>query len=190
VIFDGDNYSAEWHAEARRRGLPMYQDSVEAFAVLKAKKNSDLFRKYGVLNKAEVDSRTHIAVEKYVKQLGIEAETMVSMARTQILPAALRYEAQMGAAVAAAQAGGAGTPAQAGALKEFVGLVNELREATAELEQAAAQHDEDPLRHAQQIKREVKPAMSRLRAAVDTLETHVSADLWPLPTYRELLFLK
>ena len=190
VIFDGDNYSAEWHEEARRRGLPMYQDSVDAFAVLKAKKNSDLFRKYGVLNKAEVDSRTHIAVEKYVKQLGIEAETMISIARTQILPAALRYEGQMGGAVAAAQAGGAGTPAQTAALKEFVELINELREAIAELERAAAQHDEDPLRHAQQIKREVKPAMNRLRAAVDTLESHVSADLWPLPTYRELLFLK
>jgi glutamine synthetase len=168
----------------------MFRDSVDAFAVLRAKKNSDLFRKYGVLGRAEVESRTYIAVEKYVKQLGIEAEMMISIARTQILPAALRYEGQMGGAVAAAQAGGAGTPAQAAALKEFVGLVNELREAIAELEQAAAQHEEEPLRHAQQIKREVKPAMNRLRAAVDALETHVSADLWPLPTYRELLFLK
>jgi glutamine synthetase len=190
VIFDGDNYSAEWHEEARRRGLPMYQDSVEAFAVLKAKKNADLFRKYGVLSKAEVDSRTHVAVEKYIKQLGIEAETMISIARTQILPAALRYEGQMASAVAAIQGAGAGTPGQVTALKEFVGLVNELREAIGELERAAARHEEEPLRHAQQIKREVKPAMSRLRAAVDALETHVSADLWPLPTYRELLFLK
>ena len=68
----------------------MYQDSVEAFAVLKAKKNVDLFRKYGVLNKAEVDSRTHVAVEKYVKQLGIEAERRDLIARTQILPAVLQ----------------------------------------------------------------------------------------------------
>ena len=190
VIFDGDNYAAEWHEEARRRGLPMYQDSVEAFAILRAKKNSDIFRKYGVLSKAEVDSRTHIAVEKYVKQLGIEGEIMISIARTQILPAALRHEGQIASAVAATQGAGAGTPAQTAALKEFVGLVDELREAIGELEQAAAQHEEDPLRHAQQIKREVKPAMTRLRAAVDALESHVSADLWPLPTYRELLFLK
>jgi glutamine synthetase len=143
-----------------------------------------------VLNKAEVDSRTHIAIEKYVKQLGIEAETMISIARTQILPAALRYETQMAGAVAAIQAAGAGTPPQVAALKEFVGLVNELREAISELEHSAAHHEEEPLRHAQQIKREVKPAMNRLRAAVDALESHVSADLWPLPTYRELLFLK
>ncbi len=72
VIFDGDNYSEEWHTEAERRGLPNLKDSVEAFQVLKARKNSDLFKKYGVLNKSEYDSRIHIAIEKYVKQLGIE----------------------------------------------------------------------------------------------------------------------
>jgi glutamine synthetase len=190
VIFDGDNYSGEWHEEAQRRGLPMLRDSVDAFPILKAKKNADLFRRFGVLNRAEVESRMHIAVEKYVKQLGIEAEMMISIARTQVLPAALRHEAQLASAVAAAQAAGAGTPGQAGALKEFVGLVNELREATAELERVAAHHEDEPLRHAQQIKREVKPAMERVRAAADALETHVAADLWPLPTYRELLFLK
>ena len=168
----------------------MYQDSVEAFAVLRVRKNVDLFRKYGVLSKAEVDSRTHVAVEKYVKQLGIEAESMISIARTQILPAALRHEAQIAGAVAAIQGAGAGTPGQVVALKEFVGLVNELRDAIGELERAAARHEEEPLRHAHQIKREVKPAMGRLRDAVDALETHVSADLWPLPTYRDLLFLK
>ena len=190
VIFDGDNYSGEWHEEAQRRGLPMLRDSVEAFPILKAKKNADLFRRFGVLNRAEVESRMHIAVEKYVKQLGIEAEMMISIARTQVLPAALRHEAQLASAVGAAQAAGAGTPGQVGALKEFVGLVNELREGTTELERVAVHHEEEPLRHAQQIKREVKPAMERVRAAADALETHVAADLWPLPTYRELLFLK
>ena len=86
VIFDGDNYSEEWHAEADRRGLPNLKDSVEAFQVLRARKNGDLFKKYGVLNRSEYDRRIHIAIEKYVKQLGIEAETMVSIAKSQILP--------------------------------------------------------------------------------------------------------
>ena len=190
VIFDGDNYSPDWHEEAARRELPMLQDSVEAFPILKAKKNADLFRKYGVLNRAEVESRTHIAVEKYIKQLGIEAEMMISIARTQILPAALRHEGEVASTVTAAQAAGAGTPGQSAALKEFAEMVDELREAIAELERVGAHHEEDPLRHAQQIKREVKPAMERLRATVDALESHVAADLWPLPTYRELLFLK
>jgi len=190
VIFDGDNYSAEWHEEAARRGLPMLQDSVDAFPILRAKKNADLFRKYGVLNRAEVESRTHVVVEKYVKQLGIEAEMMISIARTQVLPAALRHQERVAGAVAAAQAAGAGSPPQVSALKEFVGMVNELREAIAELERVAAHYEDEPLRHAQQIKREVKPAMELVRAAADALESHVSADLWPLPTYRELLFLK
>ncbi len=87
VCFDGDGYSAEWHKEAARRGLPHLRDSVDAFPVLKAKKTSDLFRKYGVFTKAEVESRYHIAVEKYIKQLDIEAETMISMTKTMILPA-------------------------------------------------------------------------------------------------------
>jgi glutamine synthetase len=88
VIFGGDNYSAEWHDEAEARGLPHFRDSVEAFAVLRQKKIADLFKKYGVLSKAELDSRTHIAYEKYIKQIDIEAQTMISMARTMILPAA------------------------------------------------------------------------------------------------------
>ena len=100
VIFDGDNYSEEWHAEAGRRGLPNLKDSVEAFNVLKARKNVDLFRKYGVLGKAEYESRIHIGVEKYIKQLAIEAETMVSMARGLILPAALEHQRRMAEAVA------------------------------------------------------------------------------------------
>ncbi|HET7598713.1 MAG TPA: glutamine synthetase III [Gemmatimonadales bacterium] len=190
VIFDGDNYSAEWHAEATRRGLPILQDSVDAFPVLSSRKNVELFRRYGVLSKTEVESRTHIAIEKYVKQLGIEAETMVSIARTQILPAALLHQERVARAVSATEAAGVRAPDAQAALKEFVGLVGELRAATADLERAAGHHDDDPFRHAQHIKASVKPAMARLRTVVDALETLVSADLWPLPTYRELLFLK
>ena len=78
VIFGGDNYSAEWHDEAEQRGLPHFRDSVEAFAVLRQKKIADLFKKYGVLSKAELDSRTHIAYEKYIKQIDIEAQTMIT----------------------------------------------------------------------------------------------------------------
>ncbi|HEX5387578.1 MAG TPA: glutamine synthetase III [Gemmatimonadales bacterium] len=190
VIFDGDNYAPEWHEEAKRRGLPMLQDSVEAFPVLKAKKNADLFKKYGVLNRAEVESRVHVTVEKYVKQLVIEGETMVSIARTQILPAALAHQERLARAVAATEGAGVRTPDGQAALQSFVERVGELRNAAADLERALGEHHDDPMRHAQQIKASVKPAMARLRAVVDGLETVVSADLWPLPTYRELLFLK
>ena len=106
VIFDGDGYSSDWHAEAEKRGLPNYRDSVAAFPLLKAKKNVDLFRKYDVLSKAELDSRTHVVIEKWVKQLIIEAETMIGITRTHLLPAALRHQQQRGRGGARDRAGG------------------------------------------------------------------------------------
>ena len=121
VIFDGDNYSEEWHAEAERRGLPNLKDSVAAFGVLRDKKNAELFKKYGVLTQAEVDSRTHIAIEKYIKQLGIEAETMVSMAKNQILPAALQHQQRVAEAVAATKAAGVECADSVSALRELRG---------------------------------------------------------------------
>ena len=144
VIFDGDNYSEEWHAEADRRGLPNLKDSVEAFQVLRARKNSDLFKKYGVLNKSEYDSRIHIAIEKYVKQLGIEAETMVSIAKSQILPAALEHQRRTAEAVAATKAAGVEAADSTQALREFVELVTQFRARTAEVERLAAHHEADP----------------------------------------------
>jgi glutamine synthetase len=190
IIFDGDNYSEEWHAEAEQRGLPNLRDSVDAFAVLRDRKNADLFKRYGVLSQAELDSRTHIAVEKYIKQLGIEAETMVTMARNYFLPAALQHQQRIAEAVAATKAAGVEAADTAAALRSFVELVTRLRSATTAVEKASAHHATDPMRHARQISQELKPAMSELRAVVDTLETLVSADLWPVPTYRDLLFLK
>ena len=190
VIFDGDNYSEEWHAEAGRRGLPNLKDSVEAFAVLRTKKNGELFKKYGVLSPAEYESRTHIAVEKYIKQLAIEAETMVSIARGQVLPAALRHQQRIAEAVVATKAAGVDCADTVVSLRNFVELVTRLRNATGAVEQASAHHDADPMKHASQISRELKPAMAELRTTVDTMEPLVAADLWPLPTYRDLLFLK
>jgi glutamine synthetase len=190
VIFGGDNYSEEWHEEAERRGLPHLRDSVEAFAVMKQKKNADLFRKYAVLNKAELDSRVHIAYEKYVKQLDIEAQTMISMARQMILPAALQHQAEVAHAVSTTEAAGVKCADTHQALGEFVNLVSRFREALGRLEKVAGHHDADATKHAQWIKDKVKPAMAELRALADTMETHVESSLWPMPVYREMLFLK
>jgi glutamine synthetase len=190
VCFDGDGYSPEWHKEAARRGLPHLRDSVEAFPVLKAKKTVDLFKKYGVLTKAEVESRYHIAVEKYVKQLGIEAEMMTGMTRTMILPAAIRHQTMLANAVTATEGAGIDCDDTVKALEGFTGLVTTVRKALAAVESSASHEDADPLRHATHFRSKVRPAMATLREAVDELETHVAADLWPMPTYRELLFLK
>ena len=190
VVFDGDGYSPEWHKEAAKRGLSHLRDSVEAFPVLKAKKTVDLFKKYGVLTKAEVESRYHIAVEKWVKQLVIEAETMIALARTMILPAALRHQAELADAVNATEGAGVDCADTVKVLEGFVRLVSDAREALVKLEATAASDHGDPMAHAHHIKAKVRPAMAVLRTAVDALENHVAADLWPLPTYRELLFLK
>ncbi len=190
VLFGGDNYSPEWHKEAARRGLPVLSNSVDSFPALRAKKTVDLFKKYGVLSKSELESRTSIAVEKYVKQLTIEAETMVNMARTMILPAALRHQTVLAGATAATEGAGVKAPDARAALADFVPMVARCRKAVQGLEKAAAHHDEDPLRHARHIADKVRPAMMELRAAADELEAHVAADLWPLPSYRELLLLR
>ena len=190
VIFDGDGYSAEWPKEAKRRGLPIMQTSVDAFPILSSKKTVDLFKKYGVLTKPEVESRAHIAIEKYVKQLQIEAETMVSMARGMFLPAALQHQTLLAETVAATDAAGVEVEDTRKALQDFVGMVTRLRKAIAGVEKSLTHHDGDVMKHARQINDEVRPAMDELRSVVDALELNVQADLWPLPTYREMLFLK
>jgi glutamine synthetase len=190
VMFMGDGYSQEWHDEAARRGLPILKDSVEAFPVLKSKKTAELFKAYGVLNKAEVESRYQIAVEKYVKQILIEAETMGHMARTQILPAALKHQSLLADAVSKTMDAGVQAPEQKAALERFVGYANSLREAISGLEAAMHVHGDDVLAEAVHMKTKLIPAMQQVRAAADHLETVVTAEFWPLPTYREMLFLK
>ncbi|MGH7592580.1 MAG: glutamine synthetase type III, partial [Gemmatimonadales bacterium] len=190
VCFDGDGYSPDWHKEAARRGLPHLRDSVEAFPVLKAKKTVDLFKKYGVLTRAEVESRYHIAVEKYVKQLDIEAEMMIAMTRTMIVPAAIRHQTLLATAVTATEGAGIDCDDTVKSLEGFTGMLRTVRKALATVESTGSHQDHDPLRHAAHFRSKVRPAMAMLRTAVDELETHVAADLWPMPTYRELLFLK
>ncbi len=190
VIFGGDNYAEEWHTEAERRGLPHIRDTVDSLASLKAKKNGDLFKRYGVLNKAEFESRITVQYEKYVKQLTIEAETISVLTRRQVLPAALRHQHRMAETVTTTEAAGVKCNDTRAALGEFVNLVSRLQEALGRLEKATAHHDDDPVKHATWIRDKVKPAMEDLRTYADALEARVADDLWPLPTYRELLFLK
>ncbi|MEX0692527.1 MAG: glutamine synthetase III [Gemmatimonadales bacterium] len=190
VLFDGDNYAPEWHKEAERRGLPHLRNSVEAIPGMKARKNLDLFAKYGVLTTVELTSRYHIAMEKYVKQMVIEADTMVAMARTMILPAALAHQGRVAQAVAATDAAGVPVKLQQAALGRFAAKVDAFSEGITTLEKVAARHDEDPAAHAHHIEARVIPAMRELRTLGDALQLEIAADLWPMPTYRELLFLK
>ncbi len=190
VLFDGDNYDTAWHKEAEKRGLPHTRTTPDALEALRAKKNVELFKKYKVLTKQEVESRAHIFIEKYVKQVIIEAETMVSMAKTMILPAAIRQRTELAEAVTASESADVQASDVREALEHLGDMCAKCREAIAKIDKALADHESDPFEHAAHIRDHVIPEMNRLRELADGLETEVAADLWPLPTYREMLSIK
>ncbi|MBP3959300.1 glutamine synthetase III [Gemmata sp. G18] len=191
VVFNGDGYSEEWHKEAERRGLPNLKNTVDALPVIVRKDAVELFTKYKVFTERELISRYNIFSEKYVKEVTIEANTMVSMAKTLILPAALRYQGEVAAAVNATKAAGVDPGAQLDHLKELVATVSKFQAATHDLEHAVNhKHSGDPYADAKAVRDTVLPKMVELRTLGDKLETIVADDLWPLPTYREMLFIK
>ncbi len=190
VLFDGDGYTTAWHEEAKKRGLPNHRESVVALEQLGTKKSIDVLKKFGVLSKVEVEARTHIHLEKYTKQVLIEAETAVSMSRTQILPAALRYQTELAEVVAATQAADVDASDAREQLEAYVELVAKLRQAIAGLEHATEHEGSDTVQHARHVRDAVRPAMSELRSICDNLETIIPRDLWPIPTYREMLSMR
>jgi glutamine synthetase len=191
VVFNGDGYSEEWHKEAEKRGLPNLKSTTDAIPVIIRKDAVDLFGKYKVFTERELVARYNIFSEKYVKEITIEANMMVCMAKTMILPAALRYQAEVANAVVATKQAGVDGHAQADLLKELTTTVSAFQSATAGLDKAVNHHaDGDAYAHAKYMKEHVVPKMVDLRTFGDKLETMVADDLWPLPTYRELLFLK
>lgn len=191
VVFNGDGYSEEWHKEAEKRGLPNLKNTVDAIPTLIAKSTVDLFAKYKVLSERELNARYTIFCESYVKTVNIEANLMASMGKTMILPAAVRYQGEVATAVNAAKAAGVDCSAQLDHLKDLTATLTTFQKALAALEKAHGHHAEGtPYDHAKHFRDHVLPKMVELRTAADTLETMVADDLWPLPTYREMLFLK
>ncbi len=191
VIFNGDNYTPEWHKEAEKRGLPNLRNTVECLPVIVRKDSVELFTKYKVYTERELQSRLAILAENYVKTVAIEGKLTAFMARTMILPAALRYQAEVATAVGATKAAGVENSAQADLLRSLTGTITEFQKATAELDHAVGHHAEgEPLDHAKHSRDKVLPAMAAVRALGDKLEAVVADDLWPLPTYREMLFIK
>ena len=184
VLFEGNGYSEEWHAEAARRGLPNNKTTVEALPALGTDKARALFSKFGVLSERELASRLDINWERYVKVQNIEANTALDMARTMILPAAARYLGQL---VGGPSAASKAVNALCG---RVAGLTDELGDAIEALEHAqhAAHNGGGVVDEAQAYVTHVIPAQGRLREVVDALETLVADDFWPMPKYRELLF--
>jgi glutamine synthetase len=182
VLFSGNGYSEEWHAEAAKRGLPNNKSTVDALPALATDKAKKVFAKYAVLSERELDSRVEIAWERYVKVQNIEANCTVEMAKTQILPAVAEY---LSAISGASKSKGITKVAD-----KIAGLADKLVDAIEALEKAQhAAHGAGSLHaEAKAFKEQVIPAQDAVRAIADELETLVGDCYWPLPKYRELLF--
>lgn len=191
VLFNGNNYAEEWHNEAEKRGLPNLKSTVDVLPVVIRKDTIDLFLKYKVYTEKELNSRFNILAEAYVKAVNIEALTALMMARTFILPAAFRFQKELGESVAAAKAAGAASPAGIELLSTIVSGISELTRTIGTLDKAVSHNGHgDGFAHAKHMREAVLPAMADMRKVADKLETIIPDDLWPLPTYREMLFIK
>ncbi len=189
VIFNGNGYSEEWHQEAEKRGLPNLRNTVDALGSIKAPEAIALFDKYGVLSPRETESRYEIYMERYCKDINTEGRLCLSMARSSILPAAYRYQGEL-AQTAAAMKGCGRTP-DTSSLDKLTELTGQLEGAIKQLEHAVEHSASgDILAHAKHYRDEVCPAMLKVRGVADELEGIVADDLWPLPTYREILFIR
>jgi glutamine synthetase len=182
VLFEGNGYSEEWHAEAARRGLPNNRTTVDALPALTTKRARKLFADYGVLSERELASRVEINWERYVKVQNIEANCALDIASTMILPATARYLGQLGGA---SSSRGINTVCErvSGLADQLVDAIEGLRHAQHEAHEAGGIEAE-----ARVFCDQVIPAQGALREVADELETLVDDELWPLPKYRELLF--
>jgi glutamine synthetase len=179
ICFDGDNYSEEWHAEAEQRGLKNLRTTPDALLEVMADDSVAAFEKYSVLSKRELESRFEVWIEQYALRANIEAETTFSIAKTMLLPAALRHLALISSAGVSALEG------------EVRGLIEELSTALDALEKANAEPvDLEGLELAIFARDEQLAKSGAVREAADKLEKVVADDLWPLPKYEEMLFIK
>jgi glutamine synthetase len=191
IIFNGNNYSEEWQREAAKRGLMNHRTSVDAYGEILKPDVVKAFEKYGVLNERELHARYEVALEQYNKTVNIEAQLMVLMANRYILPAAYRYQGQLAQTVSAVKAAGTSAKETRKTLDEITELTDAAKTSVEHLQELLDhEHNGDAFKHAKWFRDKVIPAMTSLREAGDALESLVPQDLWPLPTYREMLFVK
>jgi glutamine synthetase len=184
IVFNGDNYTDDWHTEAEQRGLANLRQTPDALPALVSEQAVEVMSAYDVLSERELESRYEVFVEQYITKLNIEGETTFSMAKTMLLPAAIRYLGELSVA---------GDSAGVSALRDQVaGLTDRFVEVIGGLEEANHAHPEieEVLGKAQYVQNTVVPAMVAVREVADELERVVPDSLWPLPKYSEILFIK
>ena len=188
VVFNGDGYSENWQIEAAERGLPNLKTTLDAIPELITPDAVEVFEKYGVFNERELHSRYEVRLEQYALTIGVEAKLTLEMGSTVVLPAAIRYQTELAQNVTSLRK--AGLEPSTELLEAVTSTVTELTAALSTLKAALADHSAesavDEAKHAQGA---LLPAMDAVRAAADALEGVVADDLWPLPTYQEMLYI-
>lgn len=192
VVFNGDGYSDEWVEEAEKRGLPNVKSMVDAIPAYTAPESVAAFEKFGVFTKPELESRVEIEYETYAKTINIEARAMIDIAGKQIIPAVISYTTALGTSIGAVKSacGDADLSAQTDILKETSALLAETKKALTKLIEVTDRGSEleEGREQAVYYKDEVKSAMDALRAPVDKLEMIVDKEIWPMPSYGDLIF--
>ncbi|TVQ98584.1 MAG: glutamine synthetase type III [Desulfovibrionales bacterium] len=189
IIFNGDGYSDEWHEEAAKRGLPNLKTTPEALPVITSKPVVDLFATYGVLSEAELHSRQEIYLEQYSKSINTEANLAIRLAKTVIFPAAMRYQGELAATCANLKA--IGHDVKMITLEDVTAKLRTLQKAVGDLEDLLEKVPHgDTLKEAEYFCNTILPAINMVREWADFLETVVADDLWALPSYQEMLFIK
>jgi glutamine synthetase len=189
IVFNGDGYSEAWHQEAEKRGLLNLKSSADALPQISTPETKALFAKYNVLSEREVDSRLDIYLHQYCLTVMTEAKLMISLAKTSIFPAAIRYQNELASTCANLKL--VGYEFDTDTLDQITELVKTLQDSIGILKKALAHHGSGSLlEEARYCNDEVLPAMAMVRKYADELESWVADDLWPLPTYQEMLFIK
>ena len=191
VRFEGNNYSDAWVVEARKRGLPNIRRTPEALAQIISKPSRELFASLGILTAQETESRFHIRMERYIKDMLIEMHTLAEMVDTMVLPAAYAYLGTLADSAAKEKSAGIKIIPQLAAATEAGKVVTNLQKAAAVLHASItkAEHMHDtPAKQAQLLTSNGADAMDAVRTASDVLELHIGDAYWPLPRYREMLF--
>ncbi len=190
IIFNGNGYSEAWPKEAGKRGLLNLTNTVDALPEIVKKDVIKAFEKHKVLNERELHARYEIALETYVKTVNVEAQLMVLMANRYILPVALKYQKDVAESVKAVRDAGGSVRESKKLLDQIASLVDELRTRADKLAKALDQHAPSAEKHAKFVRDTVVPAMAALRETGDQIELLMPHETWPLPTYREMLFIK
>ena len=191
IIFNGNGYSDEWVAEAERRGLPNIRSMVEAIPELTKPENVAMFEKFGVFTRTELESRAEVKYENYSKTINIEAKTMIDMASKQIIPAVVKYAKVLAdSVIAVREAGISEVSVQKHLLEETSTLLKQTQRALDHLIEVEAKANamEEGKELAEYNHEKVVAAMQDLRTPVDQLEMIVDKEMWPMPSYGDLIF--